>query len=92
LSLADASWLFDELQPLTQHKCENCDSSLKKPVQDDSGLGGIPLEQIEQRAILDTLRQMGGNRTKTAKVLGISDRTLRDRIHRYRREGCLQTA
>ena len=92
LSLADASWLFDELQPLVQHECENEDELRRKHASDDSGLGGIPLEQIEQRAILDTLRQMGGNRTKTAKVLGISDRTLRDRIHRYRREGCLQPA
>ncbi|MFC1633496.1 sigma-54-dependent transcriptional regulator [Planctomycetota bacterium] len=92
LSLADASWLFDELQPLAQHECENDDFSRSKHSQEDSGLGGIPLEQIEQRAILDTLRQTGGNKTKAAKVLGISDRTLRDRIHRYRREGCLQSA
>ena len=92
LSLADTSWLFDELQPLAQHECEKDDPSLRKFTHDDSGLGGIPLEQIEQRAILDTLRQTGGNRTKAAKVLGISDRTLRDRIHRYRREGCLQSA
>ncbi len=92
LSLADASWLFDELQPLAQHEFEKDDSSFGKLAQDDSGLGGIPLEQIEQRAILETLRQTGGNKTKAAKVLGISDRTLRDRIHRYRREGCLQSA
>ena len=92
LSLADASWLFDELQPLAQHECGNEDLSHRNHTSDDSGLGGIPLDQIEQRAILDTLRQMGGNKTKAAKVLGISDRTLRDRIRRYRREGCLQSA
>ena len=92
LSLADTSWLFDELQPLAQHECEKDDSSDNKQTQGDTGLGGIPLEQVEQRAILDTLRQMGGNKTKAAKVLGISDRTLRDRIHRYRRGGCLQSA
>jgi DNA-binding NtrC family response regulator len=94
LSLADASWLFDELQPLAVAQ----DSSLVARMSSsetqfpDSGLGGVPLEQIEQRAILDTLRQTGGNQAKAAKVLGISDRTLRDRIHRYRREGCLQSA
>jgi two-component system response regulator HydG len=92
LSLADVSWLFDELQPLTQHGSDEYDSSYRKYEHNDSGLGGIPLEQIEQRAILDTLRQTGGNRTKAAKVLGISDRTLRDRINRYRQEGCLQSA
>ncbi|MHC4572530.1 MAG: sigma-54-dependent transcriptional regulator [Planctomycetota bacterium] len=55
------------------------------------GLGGLPLEQVERQAILDTLRQTGGNQTKAAKMLGISDRTLRDKIRRYRREGCLQS-
>jgi len=92
LSLADTSWLFDELQPLAQHECDTNDALCGEPVHRDSGLGGIPLELIEQRAILDTLRQTGGNKTRAAKVLGISDRTLRDRIHRYRREGCLQPA
>jgi DNA-binding NtrC family response regulator len=92
LSLADVSWLFDELRPLPQQKCGDYDSSGGKNAHNDSGLGGVPLEQVERRAILDTLRQTGGNQTKAAKVLGISDRTLRDRMHRYRREGCLQSA
>jgi len=99
LSLADVSWLFDELQPLPQEDCNEYGSSNLNNIpygipaeQYDSGLAGVPLEQVEKRAILDTLRQTGGNQTKAAKVLGISDRTLRDRIHRYRREGCMQSA
>jgi transcriptional regulator with PAS, ATPase and Fis domain len=59
---------------------------------EDSGLGGVRLELIEQRAILDTLHQTAGNRTKAAKVLGISDRTLRDKVRRYREQGYLQPA
>jgi transcriptional regulator with PAS, ATPase and Fis domain len=82
LSLADVSWLFDELQPLEQPECRAAGAPFE----------GMPLEQIERQAILDTLRQTGGNRTKAAKVLGISDRTLRDKMHRYQREGCLQPA
>lgn len=92
LSLADVSWLFDELQPLAQQQCGGYDPSSGMSTHSDAGLGGVPLEQVERRAILDTLRQTGGNRTKAAKVLGISDRTLRDRMHRYRREGSLQPA
>jgi two-component system response regulator HydG len=101
LSLADVSWLFDELQPLAQEKapllsCENNgrDGLLAAASNDASrcGLGGVPLEQVERIAILDTLRQTGGNQTKAAKVLGISDRTLRGKIHRYRKLGCLQPA
>jgi len=92
LSLADVSWLFDELQPLAQQQSCGYDPSGEMSTHSDAGLGGVPLEQVERRAILDTLRQTGGNRTKAAKVLGISDRTLRDRMHRYRREGSLQPA
>jgi DNA-binding NtrC family response regulator len=99
LSLADVSWLFDELQPLPQQQYNDYGSfsvnNLPCDIPDaqyNSGLAGMPLEQVEKRAILDTLRQTGGNQTKAAKVLGISDRTLRDRIHRYREEGCMQLA
>jgi DNA-binding NtrC family response regulator len=103
LSLADVSWLFDELQPLPQLANDpiyndTSQASTESPGyctvnnNSDLRLGGQPLEHIERRAILETLHQTGGNQTKAAKVLGISDRTLRDRIHRYRKEGCLQPA
>ncbi len=94
LSLADVSWLFDELQPLPQEKPSDfieqsrCNDYARVTA---SGLGGVPLEQIERQAILDTLNQTAGNQTKAAKVLGISDRTLRDKIRRYRQQGCLQS-
>jgi len=94
LSLADVSWLFDELQSLPQEKqCDFVEQSkntrhIRATV---SGLGGVPLEQIERQAILDTLHQTAGNQTKAAKVLGISDRTLRDKVRRYRQQGCLQS-
>ena len=90
LSLADVSWLFDELQPLPEITSSEQQPTTGGKPNTDSGLAGISLEQIEQQAILDTLRQTAGNQTKAAKVLGISDRTLRDKIRRYRRQGCLQ--
>ena len=97
LSLADVSWLFDELQPLPQEKASNCEQPeaarntlCENNTPFNDGLGGIPLTQIEQRAILDTLRQTNGNQTRAAKVLGISDRTLRDKIRQYRNQGVLQ--
>jgi len=88
LSLADVSWLFDELQPVTQDNTA--------PPQDRvTGLQdfcGMPLEQVEKHAILNTLDQTSGNQTKAAKILGISDRTLRGKIRRYRAEDSLQPA
>ncbi len=96
LSMADISWLFDELQPITQKESINNlmyseDLFGENDADGDINLGGLPLEQVERRAIMETLKQTGGNQAKAAKVLGISDRTLRDRIHRYKKEGCLQT-
>jgi transcriptional regulator with PAS, ATPase and Fis domain len=88
LSLADVSWLFDELQPLTQEN--NLSTSNDQTTV--SGLAGLPLDQVERQAILDTLGHTGGNRTKAAKILGISDRTLRGKIRRYRQEDALQLA
>ncbi|MBN2455830.1 MAG: sigma-54-dependent Fis family transcriptional regulator, partial [Sedimentisphaerales bacterium] len=81
LSLADVSWLFDELQPRQQEN-ETSDDEQNQL----SGLGGVPLVELEKNAIIDTLRQTAGNKTKAAKVLGISDRTLRDKIRRYQQE------
>jgi len=89
LSLADVSWLSDELQPREQI-AQQCDLPESKPSNLDEGLGDLALVDVERRAILDTLRKTEGNRTRAAKVLGISDRTLRDKIRRYRRQGCLE--
>jgi DNA-binding NtrC family response regulator len=105
LSLADVSWLFDELQPLAQHPidCEArmaayglntaCDPNPKSEIRNPKSamsIGGIPLEELERQAILETMRQTSGNQTKAAKVLGISDRTLREKMRRYRQQECLQ--
>lgn len=43
----------------------------------------LPLKEIERIHILKTLKSYSYNRTKTAKVLGISLRTLRNKIQEY---------
>ena len=85
LSLADVSWLFNELQPLP----EIVDASRKQSFstdQNNGALAGVPLAHLERQAILETLKQTNGNQTRAAKALGISDRTLRDKIKRYRQQ------
>ena len=44
---------------------------------------GVPLDQIERQAILSTLRMHGGDKRKTAEVLGIALKTLYNRLKRY---------
>ncbi|HQT75438.1 MAG: hypothetical protein B7Z80_00175 [Rhodospirillales bacterium 20-64-7] len=41
------------------------------------------LKTLERDAIMSMLQRNGGNRTKTAAALGISIRTLRNKLHRY---------
>ncbi len=44
---------------------------------------GITLHEMEKRLILETFETSGNNRTKTASLLGISVRTLRNKLHEY---------
>ena len=48
---------------------------------------GLTLAEIERRVILDTLARQEGNRTKTAELLGIALRTLRNKLRDYRVAG-----
>lgn len=44
---------------------------------------GMTLHELEKRMILQTLETEHDNRTRTAAVLGISVRTLRNKLHEY---------
>jgi DNA-binding NtrC family response regulator len=50
-------------------------------------LVGSTLQEIERELILHTLAHYLGNRTRTADVLGISIRTLRNKIRNYAAQG-----
>ena len=45
------------------------------------------MEEIERDAILETLREVGGNRTKAAERLGIGLRTLQRKLKEYKSRG-----
>jgi len=62
----------------------------ERPESKDSPLGievGMSMKEAEKKLIFETLRETGGNRTKAAKILGISIRTLRNKLNEYRAEG-----
>ncbi|MEA1938319.1 MAG: sigma-54 dependent transcriptional regulator [Pseudomonadota bacterium] len=50
-------------------------------------LVGKTVAEVEQRLILDTLEHCFGNRTHAANILGISIRTLRNKLRQYTEEG-----
>jgi two-component system response regulator AtoC len=50
-------------------------------------LVGLSLQELEKRMIIETLERNHDNRTKSAEMLGISIRTLRNKLKEYESEG-----
>ena len=50
-------------------------------------LAGLTVREMERRLIAETLAYTNQNRTRAAKILGISIRTLRNKLAEYRRAG-----
>jgi two-component system response regulator FlrC len=48
---------------------------------------GFSVSEMEKKLILMTLEETGGNRTHAAQLLGISLRTLRNKLREYRLNG-----
>lgn len=54
-----------------------------EPVKEPVLASGRSLKEVEKEMILKTLEDMGGNRTRTAQMLGISRRTLQLKLKDY---------
>ena len=48
-----------------------------------SGNNEMTISEMEKVMIIETLERHGGNRTKASEALGISSRTLRNKLHEY---------
>lgn len=68
------------------HESEICieNSEAKKEA---ASFAGLTLSEVEQKLILQTLQMTEQNRTRAAELLGISIRTLRNKINEYRQAG-----
>jgi Bacterial regulatory protein, Fis family len=59
----------------------------QRSVGDPATLIGRTLADVERDLILGTLRHCHGNRTHAANILGISLRTLRNKLNEYSAQG-----
>jgi DNA-binding NtrC family response regulator len=63
------------------------DSQALSPHQIVPMLIGSTVEAIERELVLQTLARCDGNRTHAARVLGLSVRTMRNKIRQYATDG-----
>ncbi len=63
---------------------EGVDENLKKELMDDMPL--IPIEEMELKMIRMALERTNGNQKEAAELLGISDRTIRNKIKKLNTE------
>jgi len=75
--LAQSQYLDDEFTPIisTQQKTEEA-----QPIQN---MANKPLEDVEKSAILSTLEDANGNKSETARRLGITRKTLHKKLKHY---------
>ena len=62
-------------------------STIHHPPSTNNPLVGRSMESVEQELIIDTLNYCLGNRTHAANILGISIRTLRNKLKAYGENG-----
>jgi DNA-binding NtrC family response regulator len=67
--------------------CVRFDGRLNVAADDHAPQIGRTLADVERDLILGTLRHCHGNRTHAANILGISLRTLRNKLNEYAGQG-----
>jgi len=74
------------LAPRTPETSGTIHAEPAAPATDDPAAGlpvGQPLREVERQLILKTLEMAGGNRVRAAEILGISPKTLYNKLGRY---------
>jgi DNA-binding NtrC family response regulator len=70
-------WEADAMMPETKAMAAGASDGLS------SGTSGISLREMERQLLEQTLESTDGNRTRAAEILGISIRTMRNKIKEY---------
>ncbi|MED0671512.1 helix-turn-helix domain-containing protein, partial [Aneurinibacillus aneurinilyticus] len=47
---------------------------------------GETMDEVEKKVILHNLAAFNGNQRRTAQIIGIGERTMRDKIKKYREQ------
>ena len=63
--------------------CDNPSNSMTDKAPHISPLAGRTLADLEKQAIIDTLDLCRGNKAQTARVLGISEKSIYNKMRRH---------
>jgi two-component system response regulator FlrC len=81
----------DLIEPADLDFLERLDERPEASPREDHQGAVLPLREMEKRMIFRALDDNQGNRTRASKILGISVRTLRNKLNEYQREGGIPT-
>jgi DNA-binding NtrC family response regulator len=83
--MGDEQWTPDDLSAIDAD--QQAASEAAPPGTPDEAMSVMPLHEMEKRLILKSLEETTGNRTRAAELLGISVRTLRNKLNEYKKQG-----
>jgi DNA-binding NtrC family response regulator len=83
--MGDEQWTPDDLSDIDADQQAACEAA--PPSTPDEAMSVMPLHEMEKRLILKSLEETTGNRTRAAELLGISVRTLRNKLNEYKKQG-----
>lgn len=83
--MGDEQWTPDDLSSIDAD--QQAVSEAAPPSTPDEALSVMPIHEMEKRLILKSLEETTGNRTRAAELLGISVRTLRNKLNEYKKQG-----
>ncbi len=83
--MEEDAWEPDDMSAIEE--AQEILSEAAPPSSLDEALSVIPLQEMEKKLILKSLDETAGNRTRAADLLGISVRTLRNKLNEYKKQG-----
>jgi DNA-binding NtrC family response regulator len=83
---ADGVIRFDNLY-LDSSGGDETQSSNPSANRESPSVAGVTISDMEKKLIFDTLKAVDGNKAEAARILGVSIRTIRNKLHEYGETG-----
>ena len=83
-NVIERSCLLSEAKILSKEDIQIEEDGIEAPSENGLVTTGMTIQEAERRLILKTLEYTDDNRTQAAKILGISIRTLRNKLNEYK--------